>query len=303
MKKLYLVILSVIIVSGLSCEYTFEPLQESNYNFSMYGYLDLYSRFNRIRVSPVRETIISFEDSIDAKVTLTRENSGSESDFLGYKFTRFVDGKQVYYWNFFTEDSLRGGEVYIVRATNAEGESSTVSVQMPDDFPDPVSQYFDDSSYKSLVTGTGVKDLVVVERFYDLRYEGGSIWVTVSEIDSNRVVINENGDFRITVDDRAEIIENIPVPLNQIRVEGAFIIIVSGNESWPDFKETDEEAALQDVQRNVTNGLGVIAGVAIRAISLEPCYNESGDVTACSAGKVNNQDLLIHSRIFSAQEY
>lgn len=292
MKKIYTLILSLIIISGLSCEYTFEPLQENDYFFSMYGYLDLHSNLNWIRVSPVRETIISFEDSIEASVTLTRESTGDISDLVGYKFTRFVDGKQVYYWNFASEVSLQGGEEYTVRATNADGESSHATIEVPQEFPIPVSQNFDESRFSSLVTGSGVEEFVILERVYRVNTARGLRIVRITEIDENMVTIDQSGNFRIVLNDYGKVIQELGSAAVQVSVSDAYMIIVSGNESWPESGGSDEEAALLDVQRNVTNGLGVVAGVAAYSISLEPCYDSNNVPEACTPRRLKSGDLM-----------
>ncbi len=276
----------------MNCEYTFEPLQESDYVFSMYGYLDLYSGYQWIRVSPVRETVISFGDSSDTRVTLKRESTGVVSDLPGYKFTRFVDGKQVYYWNYLSEDSLHGGEEYTLTATNSGGESSHATVKIPKEFPLPVSQHFDGTRFSSLVTGSGVEKFVILERVYMMNTASGLRLVRITEIDENMVTIDQNGNFRIVLNDNGKVSDALGNAAVRVSVNDAYMIIVSGNESWPELAESDEAAALLDVQRNVSNGLGVVAGVAARSISLLPCYDSNNVPVACPPRNIKRADIF-----------
>lgn len=292
MKKLRILILSFLIVSGLSCEYTFEPLQESDYVFSMNGYLDLYSGYHWIRVSPVRETVIAFEDSIDATVTLERESTGDISDLYGNKFTRFVDGKQVFYWNFISGDTLHGGEKYTVRATNSDGESSHATVEIPEGFPLPVSQNFDEARFSGLVTGSEVEEFVILERVYRVNTASGLRIVRITEIDENMVAIDQNDDFRIVLNDYGKVIEELGSAAVRVSVSDAYMIMASGNESWPERTNSDEEAAVLDANRNVINGLGVVAGIAVYSISLQPCYDTSNNVITCPPRRIKSSDIF-----------
>lgn len=290
-------------VLSFSCDPVFEPLQEGEFYFSLYGYLDLNADDHWFRVASIRETVVNFSDSIDAVVSLRRESTGEISELEGYRFSRFLgDEGRVYYWNFVSFDSIKAGEAYTLQATNSSGESSYATVRIPNDFPVPVSQNFDESSFTGLVTGTGVEDLVVIERTYHLSSSNNSWRVTVSGVDTNKVSIEENGDFRISFNDRSAIIENVSVPLSQLTVTDAYMRIVSGNESWPESTNSVEEAALTDAQKNVTNGMGVVAGVATRSISLQPCYDASDNVIACPPRKVKNPDIFTHSGMVSVQE-
>ena len=300
MKKISILTLSVAIISGLGCETAFEPLQESDYNYSIYGYLDLNSNEHWFRVTPVRETLSygSSTDSLDLSVTLKRESTGVRSKLSGHLFTFFEDGQDtVNFWNYVSRDSVFQQEEYVLTVEGNNGLSSRADVRIPESYPVPVSESFNERSYEGVVTGTEVIKMVVAEITYTFLFFAGfgdpdTIRIKVSQLD--KVVTDEQGSFNISFNDRAYINDYFGTGIGQASLRDAYMIIASGNESWPESAGTgSEENALPDAQRNVQDGLGVVAGVAAYKISLEPCYDSNNVPVACPPRKIKPSDLVI----------
>lgn len=298
MKKPGLPILLLIFLSGISCEQTFEPIQESDYNYSIYGYLDLYSNEHWFRVTPVREKILrgANRDSLGLTVTLKREATGSESELPGHIFTFFEDGRDTTtFWNYLSKDSIYQEEDYTITVTGEDGLSSYATTTIPPAYPVPVSEYLDIDKYEGLVTGSGVAKLVVAETVWILNAPEVRVQAfTVTLSQKENITSDGNGNFRIMFNDRERLQELYPPTFPYIEVLDVYMVIASGNESWPESAGTgSEENALPDAQRNVQDGLGVVAGVAAYKISLEPCYDSNNVPEACSPRKIRPSDMMM----------
>ncbi len=296
MKKPGLPILVLIFLSGLSCEQTFEPIQESDYNYSIYGYLDLNSNEHWFRVTPVRETISygSSTDSLDLSVTLKRESTGVRSKLSGHLFTFFEDGQDtVNFWNYVARDSVFEQEEYTITVTGEGGKTSHATAAIPPAYPIPISQEFNSGRLTGMVAGTGIDKYVVAEITYI--FEHGPVEVIFKRSHLEDISVDENGNFRIAFNDWPALLEKYgAITVQGLAYRDAYMIIASGNESWPESAGTgSEENALPDAQRNVQDGLGVVAGVAAYKISLEPCYDSNHVPVACPPRKIKPSDLVI----------
>ena len=58
--------------------------------------------------------------------------------------------------------------------------------------------------------------------------------------------------------------------------------IVQAGEGWVDFFElTRDEIAIQTIQANVNNGVGLFIGTVIKRIPFPVCIGDAGDVVVC----------------------
>ena len=296
MKKTNPLILAMFCLFGISCEQTFEPFQESDYNYSIYGYLDLYSNEHWFRVNPIREKVSlgADWDSLGLTVTLKRESTGSETELSGQRFTFFEDGKDTTnFWNYFSDDSIYQQEEYTITVTGEEGLSSHATARIPPEYPVPVSNEFNPDSMSGIVTGTGIDKFIVAEITYIFSH--GAVEVVFIRSQLENISMYDNGDFSITFSDLPALLEKYgESTVERLTYRDAYMIIASGNESWPESAGTgSEENALPDAQRNVQDGLGVVAGVAAYKISLEPCYDPNNIPMACPPRKIKPSDLMV----------
>lgn len=269
-----------------SCENTFEPLQENDrFYFSIFGALDASSDTQWVRVMPVRESILTSPEPLDAKVTLTRKSTGEVYELEDSLFT---PRNGYYAWNFWTTANIEAGEEYYFEAENSEGEISSADVFIPDDFPTPIVDY-QEGDFLGQIHVNQVERLVVVDIVYYFRITSqdgvSSLYSdSYSQMDDIRPGV---GDHSYTVysypnEDFADLNDKHVTDRTGIIHEKQEVLIVSGGPGWPETGDlTEEERFLPGAISNVENGLGILAGIVSKRVPFESCYDDNGDLVAC----------------------
>lgn len=263
-------ILSAIFLTFLAtsaCENTFDPLEEKDLHFTMFGAFDLSKNVQWVRVMPVMDSLVwTSPKRIDAQVFLEQTRTGETVELTGTQ----VQFGGYYAWNFSTSYAIQEGEEYQLTAVNSEGNSSTVTFEMPMDFPAPTVEYYT-TSESGRVYGTGVDTLVVADGIYDVSvvidnqprrfYD-----VRISHLED--VVYGENGDFEFRLADVQAIAEKFGVRSSRVGILTRTLEVASGNDDWPDVAGlTQEEIVLPEINSNVENGMGVVSGIVSKRVS------------------------------------
>jgi hypothetical protein len=205
---------------------------------------------------------------IDAEVRLIQTSTGQETELNDSLFTF---QKNFYAWNFWTTLPMEEGEEYKLIAEDSEGNRSTATFQMPQNFPYPNVEY----SYRTetgWVRGSGVDTLVVADAIYDvkLKFEDSDhieYGLKISHLED--VNYDENGNFEFSLNDKRTIASKFNLRQMAVEILRREVEVVSGNEDWPDVVGlVKEEIVLPNINSNVDNGMGVVMGIVSRRVRL-----------------------------------
>lgn len=248
---------AILFAFTIGCDSTFEPFnQQDEYQFSIYGHLDVSADTNWVRVMPVRETLYLSSDSIDALVTLENLETGEISQMEGELFNY---GDETHAWNFWTTMELDFDKQYRLTSTKSNGLYSTVDITTPSEFSPPVF-YPSGSDYVIHLSDVEqLVDLILIydvynrtldqEYRYELSYTGE--W-DYYDWHGYRAEIDTSEDFALLQQALGE----------QIQILNTEVKVVAATEEWPDFMNADEEELLMPENfSNVQNGLGFVNGV------------------------------------------
>jgi hypothetical protein len=129
-------VLVLVLALGLSaCNQELTPLVPTDMAFSLYGHLDVTADTQWIRVAPLRSTIFSTPDPVDAEVTLEDLGTGNTIELVPTLFTQrsgnFDD--TLYAYNFRTTELIDPGATYRFTARRSDGGAAYSQVVIPPD--------------------------------------------------------------------------------------------------------------------------------------------------------------------------
>jgi hypothetical protein len=275
---LTLFLFKAIFLTG--CDQTFEPFQENEqYAFSMYGFLDASADTQWIRLMPVRQTFFLKPDPLD--VTMTLEHLGSEGESSMLNDSLFYYGQNAYAWNYWTTMQLQPLESYLLRAESSDGNISSVTVTLPDSFPEPYIEV-DLEENAEYVQISGVKflaDVHSIHEFNQTLYDRTTVFLFSHHQDS--VATNSQNDthrVRINPSEAREYME-IYMEENPYTLLNREIFVASAGPDWHFFPDIDEEVqSLPDGISNVVNGVGYVVGIVSKTIPWEMiCFEDDLD--------------------------
>ncbi|MTI87158.1 MAG: hypothetical protein FH748_04230 [Balneolaceae bacterium] len=267
---------------SIACESTFEPIDESKgYNFSMYGTLNVEADTQWVRVMPVGETLIPSDSSSNGTVvTITRVSTGDTTVMNDSLFV-FRYG-QALAWNYWTTEKIYPNEVYRIDARNPEGKTSFAIVETPSQLEHPLVQYSGPDA-RGIAKGSYSKVFVEVSVKYIVEFP---LTVTTEKVKFsllNNVEYSNEGNYSVSIPNGIIGISSVfKIPESRFRIVGSELIIASGGKDWPDLSNlSEEEIFLPESVKNVENGVGLVAGVALLRMPLKSCYNDEGVHIPC----------------------
>lgn len=261
-------LLAACLAGGLifgGCTETFEPFQENDLYFSIYGYLDAAADTQFVAVTPLRKFVSADAAPIDAAVMLEHLETGRTTSWRDSLF-RFSNGSVGYV--FWSKEPVEPGHNYRFTVTRSDGATSTTTVRMPPAFPDPELRTnlipFSPLPPPRLqnIGLLGIEKLVDLRIVYTLRTEEGGVSdpVTLSYVDKVRP---GSGNRMGLSFDAYEDVRSL-FPGNCPQVLTATVIAGGGTSDWPDFFRLDDEMlADPNLTGNIRNGMGFLGG-AIR---------------------------------------
>lgn len=120
-----------------ACDVLFEPYAENTVGpFSVFGYLDLNADTQWVRVSPIRQNLLTDPAAIDAVVMLEHLGSGRVVTLRDSVFAfldRRLDGAG-YGHNFWTTEPLEPEATYRLAVVRSDGAATTATVEIPGGF-------------------------------------------------------------------------------------------------------------------------------------------------------------------------
>lgn len=259
----------LIVALGAGCDDTFEPFQENELFFSMYGVLDLHADTQWVRIMPIGQTLFTDEpESNNVEVSLTRLSTGETT---ALNDSVFVFGNDAYVWNYWQPMTLHPNEPYRLTARNEEGNESVAQITMPSVLPVPDVEY-DINDEEGSVAATFSDSLIVLDTWYRVQFFSGTSCIqeeVMSFSSVSQITDRANGSFDINISNGIALSRRIGARSHAITERR--LVMITASRDWPYLDGlTDEEVALPDIARNVTNGVGLVPGVAKRVVQLSP---------------------------------
>lgn len=255
-------------VLATACDQPFEPYRENEtLVFSMFGALDLYADTQWVRVMPVRQSSLLDAAPLDATVTLERLD-GRQTIVLRDSVFSFRDenlGASAYAHNFWTTERLQPRATYRLKAVQADGDSSSALVTMPDEI-----RVTFENDVRTLQGSAGTlyvqaPDVLSADVLYLMRSTCG-VGGLVRAVPQARIP-NSGAQKGFIISGLLAFGECLQ---DERRQE---IRITVGPLDWPytpDLSDLDV-ARPGSATSNVVNGLGFVGGLAIRTIPFHRC--------------------------------
>lgn len=273
LARLFVIVLCPMLIS---CDQTFDPIKESNFNFSINGYLDATADTQWVRVMPVRDSLLFEPGPINAVVTLEEVTSGM-SVTMNDSLFRYLEGGGAYAYMFWTTFDVKPEETYRLTAATKSGEkTSSAQVTLPSDFPTPMVER------KLIYIHKSIDRLGDVQAVYfgrdsfsgNVRIKGLSHFeaqdTTTTGLDFFTVYIREDADAE-------ELVGFPPVFKTQI-------FVAAYGPDFPYLGSVNKHVLdIPGSFSNVENGLGFLAGIVSKTIPFKSCFAEDGTLTACPA--------------------
>lgn len=260
-------------ISFTACDETFEARQENTeYFYSIYGYLDATVDTQWLRITQVREVFDPTTDPIDATVTLRDIETNR---VIVMNDSLFAPNELVAYWNFWTTEDIEYGATYELTASRSDGIQSSVMITIPPDFPTPVLERLDSGDFVIIEDVDNLADVQAIWKIRDLFrnreyvYSFSHIRDSVQSIPINQTKIRMDGnrDLRL-ISRRFEDIE--------IEVLDRQIFVASAGPQWINLYELDENIyTLPEGVSNIENGVGFALGTVTKTIPWQSCFVES----------------------------
>lgn len=264
MRRALLLMLAVAVAG---CEDQFEPFEDSDIAFSLFGYLDAAADTQFVRVASLRQS--AFENApVEAVVTLDDLARG-ETVMLRDSVIEFANGAIVH--NFWTDALVRPSASYRLTATGPDGRASSALFEMPPDFPNPELES-GLSEYSSVEFPPTAQSMTFygIEKLADLRVtyalDNPTTTVTISYLtELNR---SQSGAYLLAFNAYTDVqraiggSEGTACP----SLRWARVLVAAATADWPDLADLDPETlALPGTASNVEGGLGYIGGVITRS--------------------------------------
>ena len=262
--------LSALLIAALllgGCDTEFDPFQDSDYHFSVFGFLDAAADSQFIRITPVRDSIaLTPGVPLDAVVTLENLASGRTTIFRDSLFVFQENLAERIAYNFWSPEPIEHDAAYRLTVARSDGATSTATVMLPPAFPDPELLLPRQMGSPPILFTAAIR-VKGVERLADLRLIVTFRFPGESAENAQTITLP-------FLDRVATLGENLGVqfrPYNEFfgrapgcpLVDDVQVLIAAAGPNWPDFLSIDDETlALTDVVTNVDNSIGFLGGVS-----------------------------------------
>jgi hypothetical protein len=271
-------------VSG--CDQELVTLEPTEMVYSIFGYLDPASDTQWIRVAPLRGSILSTPEPVDAQVRIEEVGTGRLIELTPTLFTQIAAnfGDTLFAYNFRTTEQIQYSESYRLVATRSDGSSASSLVRTPPDVSHlPV---YVTVNRNPLNTAVPIRFPVAegdhVAMVLTYHYPPDSVWVTVNGVSTllpdcaGPPMQLYSSPLRFTAGEpgyrRGNIIREAtmdrPFPCGGFYEKWDFRVVRSP-EPWP-FSGSGDYRHVHAVN-NIENGAGFLGGLATRRIPIERC--------------------------------
>lgn len=125
-------LVALVLLAG--CDESFDPIGESDYRFSVWGFLNTAADTQWVRVMPIRRLARPSGKPLEAAVTLEHLGTGERIPLRDSLFSFLVNGGPVQVHNFWTAAPLEPEATYRLTVDQAGGPPAEADVLMPPDF-------------------------------------------------------------------------------------------------------------------------------------------------------------------------
>ncbi len=269
LKSFVLLMFTYPLLVSTGCEQSFQPFKKSEQHlFSIYGYLDASADTQWVRITPTRRQLQMPPVTPDMQLMLEELQTGAS---IQMNDSLFLQANGFHYLNFWTTMDIKPEHTYRLTAIDSVGNTSRVTVTIPEDFSTPEVEYGGSQQCHALINTQHINNLADlhtrwhvsipstgnIERTYHIPYRSG---------------IRESGVFAhmVEVDVKSDL-EYINSIFTNVDINSVTIFIASGGPEWS--KEiaslNDVEYALPESTSNVENGLGYVIGIVSKSIPYE----------------------------------
>lgn len=262
-----------------ACHTSFEPFQKPG-RLSVFGALDASADTQWIRVTPIRQTVLTSPGPIAATVTLERVGTGRTVELRdSIVETQFETGvAQQGTWfthNFWTTEPIEPGATYTLTVTGADRVTANSTVPIPADYSVVVgySQY------------PGAPAYVRVEKVPYLGLVLGRIYFAPDCVAQKGTPPYVSTRSPIPPPASPGVYQVLDVyPFSTPLVEASYlcpvvernIFVVASGSPWPEvLRNVPSALGALDAPSDIENGIGFLGGVLTKSIPWEPCYLES----------------------------
>ena len=254
------VLLAVTVMLARCDDTGVAPFQESDFNYSIAGFLDGGIDTQFVRVTPVRDSIALAPGPLDATVTLEHLASGQKTTWKDSVFLYQAAGEPVpnIGHNFWSAEPLEPLASYRLSVSRSDGAMSWATVTLPDTFPMPRIE-------ANTIKIRGIERLADVVVEYRIQELIGGIIVTKT-ISYLPEVFAIQDEWWVRVDRQADQNEvslrffGVPTQILSIKVT-----VAAAGPDWPDLTAiNDQTLALPNIVSNVEEGIGFLGGIISR---------------------------------------
>ncbi|HET6569488.1 MAG TPA: hypothetical protein VFG50_16080, partial [Rhodothermales bacterium] len=263
-RLLRLLLLPALLAATLvtsSCETGFEPFDESDYYFSIFGYLDSRADTQFVRVTPLRDSLEASPAPFDGVVTLQDLSTGATTTWQDSVF--IIQGRVAHL--FWSAQPIESGQTYRFSVERSDGAASTATVALPDSFRAPLLRDGGSPGVTHPVQSIVLRDiqyLAALDVTYYVQADsalGTTMPVTISYL--KRAVPGAQG-LLVGFDAYDDLLKTHVVP-GCPTVVAVQVDVAAATADWPDFTNVnDETLALLGTNANVKNGVGLLGGIA-----------------------------------------
>jgi hypothetical protein len=261
------------------CEESFSPIQPSELQFSVYGYLDAAADTQWIRVTPIRPTLFTSPEPLGATVTLERVGSGRVVELRDSVFDYSqrdpeIGSDGVYAHNYWTAEPIETGAAYRFSARRGDALASETVVQIPADYDLEVWLAQEQATRGDYVRIVGLKYVAFVgttTRFHDRCGPGTE--------DTSFPVDSVDGDVHtVTITRAFRVRGGCGAP----EVERQEVQVVGSGAPWPSDRALGVgEEVVTGPPSGLSNSVGFLAGVLTKRVPYEDCELDPPVVDHC----------------------
>ena len=285
--------LLTITLTLFSCNETFEPFEENDqFNFTIYGYLDVSADTQWVRIAPVRGEF-DMEAAIPEMTVQLEDLETEDVETMNQKLVQFGQGFNVI--NAWSKMEIFPERRYRLTAQTGQGRVSEVSVTTPEPFPVPKLLTISVPGFPTeyFLYMEEIEHIADVQSRWHYRVstpfweeERFHVFSLKPEVDK---IDGALGDYVVELDPETEkqlIMDDsivMTLPDGQIEFLEHQIFVASAGPEWdPAISDIDDLVYfLPDGFSNVNNGLGYMVGIFSRNIPFRTCLNEERELIGC----------------------
>jgi hypothetical protein len=261
-----LTLLAVLLLAG--CDESFTPIEPTDLQFSIFGYLDASADTQWVRISPIRPVILTTPAPLGARVAVEQLGSGRtielrDSVFRFDEHAAEVGSPGTFHNNYWTTERIEPGATYRFTATRDGVRTSEAIVEIPPDYRVEVW------IAQALTRGGDL-----------LRIEGAKHLAFASLATAFWDVCGTQSERRFfPVDPTVSDVRAIPITKQLFPggcdlpvVEDRQLLLVNSAVPWP----TGEGSGFgTGAMSNITGAVGFVGGVVTKRVPYEECEIEA----------------------------